>query len=177
MMLDKLRGDFVCDKEIVDRYEKIEKEILPFLKKRSRRLSSTIPDIDYEDALQEGRIAIIVALKYIDFEKSGGKIGPYVWKVVRNAYYGMAYEALTKSKVPYVNDIDADGNVIKRPCFPLSLDTMICTDDGVYQSFDPPDKNSVDPEREEMNRKMRTEVGRFTMKMYNRLDGVDFYVF
>ncbi len=175
MMIDKMK--YVNDNSLHVKYKEIENKLLPSIVKRSRHLSSTIPSIDYDDALQEGKIAIIVALEYYDENKGSGMMEPYIRKVVKNAYYGMAYEALTSCKVPYVNDVDSDGNTIRRPCFPLSLDTMLYTEDGLYQSYDPPDVNSLSPESEEIHKSMKKEVGKFVMRMYNRLDGVDYDVF
>lgn len=175
MQIDKLPKGYVCDEKLLREYARAEAGILPFLKKQSHKVSSVIPTIDFEDALQEGRSAVIVALVYFDESKGDGRVGPYVWRVVKNAYYAMVYEALTKCKVPYVNGVDADGNSIRKPAFPISLDTMLSTENG-ERRYEVPD-DSLTPDDEVAYQRMRSEVGRFTMKMYNALTGIDYDVF
>jgi len=175
MQMDKLPKGYVCDDGLLRAYAMAEREVLPFLRKQSHRVSSIIPTIDYDDALQEGRSAVVVALVYFDENKGDGRVGPYVWRVVKNAYCAMIYEALTKSKVPFINDVDADGNVIRRPAFPISLDTMLSTEDG-DRGYEIPDK-AITPDDEVAHAKMRSKVGNFTMKMYNKLEGTDYDVF
>jgi hypothetical protein len=56
MQIDKLPKDFRCDEKLLEAYNKTEAEILPYLKRQSYRISSAIPSIDYEDALQESTL-------------------------------------------------------------------------------------------------------------------------
>lgn len=176
MQANKLPTSYVCGKELLEAYSETEKKILPFLKKHSRRVASAIPEIDYEDALQEGRIAIVVALANVDVEKNGGLIAPYIYKVVRNCYYGMVSEAMFKSRVPHVVDFNSDGEKIIRPLFPISLDTMVTYDDGEMTKYEIPDSENI-PSRNLEEVSVKTELGIFAMKMYNKLTGTDREIF
>jgi hypothetical protein len=177
MQIDKLPKDFRCDEKLLEAYNKTEAEILPYLKRQSYRISSAIPSIDYEDALQEGRTAVVVALARVDIKRNNGEIGPYVWKVVKNCYCGMAWEAMLKSKVPHVEDVDEKGNKISRPLFPISLDAMISSDsDNDYKKYDIPDISNL-PDNKINNEATKSELGKFAMKMYNTLTGMDRKVF
>lgn len=176
MQINKLPDGFKCNGEFLKAYEKAEAEVLPFIKKKSHAVSSTIPTIDYDDALQEGRSAVIVALAYADASRNEGRVGPYVWRVVKNAYCALVCGEFAKSKVPFVSDVDTNGRVIKRPIFPISLDSMLETENGERFPREIADQ-SLEPDEIVVHKKMRLEVGRFTMKMYNKLNGVDYQVF
>lgn len=176
MQISKLPKGYICDEKLLREYAKAEADVLPFLRKQSHRVSSVIPTIDFDDALQEGRSAVVVALVYYNESKGDGRVGPYVWRVVKNAYCAMIYEALTKCKVPFINGIDAEGNIIRKPAFPISLDTMLSTENGERRAYEVPD-DSLTPDEEVVHQRMRSEVGRFTMKMYNALTGIDYDVF
>jgi ribosomal protein L21E len=180
-MIDKFADGYVCGQNIHDVYAKIEKDVMPFLSKKSRRLSSSIPTIDYDDALQEGRVAIVVALAHYDHERGEDCVGPYVWKVVKNAYFGMAYEALMKSKMPHIFVTGTDGKVYNKPCSPISLNMLMDNErgggGGYKQICGLIDTKMLSPECETMNHRVRSGVGKFTMKMYNKLGGIDRKVF
>jgi hypothetical protein len=174
MIINKLNKK--CGKEINEVYEHTLNSVLPFIKKRSRYVSSIMPSIDYDDALQEGRLAVVVALAKCDREKYTD-IKPYVVKIIKNAYRRMVYEALTQTKIPHVNVIDEEGNINKKPCHPISLDVMMESKDGNSYSNGVEDAKAVSPEMNVINNKISSELGKFTMKIYNKLDGVDYDVF
>jgi hypothetical protein len=177
MIINKLNKK--CGKEINEVYERTLNSVLPFIKRRSRYVSSVIPSIDYDDALQEGRLAVVVALAKCDREKYDD-IKPYVLKIIKNAYKRMVYETLTQTRIPHVNVMDEDGNINKKPVYPISLDVMMESKDGSgvtnYMNSIEDDKN-MSPEKTVINNRMSSELGKFTMKIYNRLSGVDYEVF
>jgi hypothetical protein len=177
MIINKLNKK--CGKEINEVYERTLNSVLPFIKRRSRYVSSVIPSIDYDDALQEGRLAVVVALAKCDREKYDD-IKPYVLKIIKNAYKRMVYETLTQTRIPHVNVMDEDGNINKKPVYPISLDVMMESKDGSgvtnYMNSIEDDKNTS-PEKAVINNRMSSELGKFTMKIYNRLSGVDYEVF
>jgi hypothetical protein len=177
MIINKLNKK--CGKEINEVYERTLNSVLPFIKRRSRYVSSVIPSIDYDDALQEGRLAVVVALAKCDREKYDD-IKPYVLKIIKNAYKRMVYETLTQTRIPHVNVMDEDGNINKKPVYPISLDVMMESKDGSgvtnYMNSIEDDKN-ISPEKTVINNRMSSELGKFTMKIYNRLSGVDYEVF
>lgn len=161
---------YTCDARVKELYETVEPKVLPMLKRKSHNVSSRIPGIDYEDALQEGKIAVLSALsKYDPAKSTTGGWEPYVGKVISNAYRGMMYEALMKSKVPHV--VNEEGE--SRPKFPLSLDSL--SFDGNSSACEP-----LTPARQEndaMWAQVKTDISRFTMKMYNKLEGVELPIF
>jgi hypothetical protein len=177
MIINKLNKK--CGKEINEVYGRTLNSVLPFIKRRSRYVSSVIPSIDYDDALQEGRLAVVVALAKCDREKYDD-IKPYVLKIIKNAYKRMVYETLTQTRIPHVNVMDEDGNINKKPVYPISLDVMMESKDGSgvtnYMNSIEDDKN-MSPEKTVINNRMSSELGKFTMKIYNRLSGVDYEVF
>lgn len=177
MIINKLNKK--CGKEINEVYERTLNSVLPFIKRRSRYVSNVIPSIDYDDALQEGRLAVVVALAKCDREKYDD-IKPYVLKIIKNAYKRMVYETLTQTRIPHVNVMDEDGNINKKPVYPISLDVMMESKDGSgvtnYMNSVEDDKN-MSPEKTVINNRMSSELGKFTMKIYNRLSGVDYEVF
>ena len=177
MIINKLNKK--CGKEINEVYEYTLNSVLPFIKRRSRYVSTVIPSIDYDDALQEGRLAVVVALAKCDREKYDD-IKPYVLKIIKNAYKRMVYETLTQTRIPHVNVMDEDGNINKKPVYPISLDVMMESKDGSgvtnYMNSIEDDKN-MSPEKTVINNRMSSELGKFTMKIYNRLSGVDYEVF
>lgn len=159
-------------------YAGLEKELLPYMIKKSSKLATSIPTITFEDAMQEGRLAILEAIRGYKPEKDNGNgPGPYVRKLVKHAYVNMAYVAMMKSKVPHVVS-SKNGESCKHPSFPISLDALL---DAEYGNNNV-NKHLVDscvenPEDATLDSKMRSTVGKFTMKMYNRLSGVDYKVF
>jgi hypothetical protein len=177
MIINKLNKK--CGKEINEVYGRTLNSVLPFIKRRSRYVSNVIPSIDYDDALQEGRLAVVVALAKCDREKYDD-IKPYVLKIIKNAYKRMVYETLTQTRIPHVNVMDEDGNINKKPVYPISLDVMMESKDGSgvtnYMNSVEDDKN-MSPEKTVINNRMSSELGKFTMKIYNRLSGVDYEVF
>jgi hypothetical protein len=177
MIINKLNKK--CGKEINEVYGRTLNSVLPFIKRRSRYVSNVIPSIDYDDALQEGRLAVVVALAKCDREKYDD-IKPYVLKIIKNAYKRMVYETLTQTRIPHVNVMDEDGNINKKPVYPISLDVMMESKDGSgvtnYMNSIEDDKN-MSPEKTVINNRMSSELGKFTMKIYNRLSGVDYEVF
>jgi len=176
MIINKLNKE--CGKEIREVYEQTLNNVLPFIKKRSRYVSNVIPNIDYDDALQEGRLAVVVALAKCNREKYDDII-PYVVKIIKNAYRRMVYEALTQTKIPHVNVIDEEGNINKKPCHPISLDVMMESKDGnvINYSNGIEDTKGLSPEQIVINNGISSELGKFTMKLYNKLSGVDYDVF
>jgi hypothetical protein len=168
--------EWTCSKELSERYAKYEKSAMPLLKYKARRISTAIPGIDYDDALQEGRLAVLYALNAYDPEKSRtGDPKPFVNSVVTNTYRAMVYEALMQTKVPHVVLTDGDGNTVKSPRFPVSLDAMLSSEDdnGHSRKYEPVD-DSIGQDVECDAASLRSEVGRFSMRMYNKLGGKEF---
>jgi hypothetical protein len=162
-------------------YGEIEKEMLPFMIKRSRRLANAHLSIEFDDAMQEGRMVILEALKGYKSDKDNGNgPGPFVLKLLRHAYINMAFTALMKSKVPHVVEIGDDGVKRKLPRFLLSLDAMLDPaqeGDAISNDKCLEDVRAINPEMNALNEKVRANLGIFTMMMYNTLKGRDHEVF
>jgi len=168
---------FKCDGIINEVYPEIERRVFPYIKQRSRRIAHMLPGIELDDAIQEGRLALLSALAKFDFNKNKGKLESYVGRVLINTYHCMVYESLTQSKVPHVMAKDENGNWVKRPRFPISLDAMLAPTDDEVCPYEPPDEKWVSPEQEITHHQLRSDVGKFTMKMYNKLTGTERLVF
>jgi len=167
--------DFVCDEELNALYSKVEKRVLPTLKRKAHRISSIIPSIDYEDALQDGKLAVLHALSKYNPEKSPtGGWEPYVGKVVVNAYKNMVYEALTQSRVPRVRDEDG----ILHIRHPFSLDGAYCKEGqlGSCNRYEPVDTSASQEDLMAWSQ-VKDDVRCFTMKMYNKLDELELEIF
>ena len=156
---------YKCDEIIAELYPEIERRVMGFIKKRSFDVSSRVPTIDIDDAIQEGRLALLSALIKFDFNKSKGKLESYVGRVLINTYYCMMYEAMTKSRVPHVMVQDEDGNWIDKPRFPISFECMVNpSDDGDAIAYEPP-SDYEDPEQYVLRR----QLGDMKMRMINKL--------
>lgn len=169
MIIDKLVEK--CDHELNSIYNETLKEVLPYILSRSSEISSKNPRIDYDDAVQEGRLAVVVALMKCDKEKYDN-MKPYVWTVVKNAYHRMVWETFAQTRIPHLNAVDTDGNVVKKPYFPISLDSVIETKGDILT-----DEKNKTPEQAVIDGGLISELGKFTMKMYNKLEGLDREVF
>lgn len=165
--------DFRCDGLINEMYLLVEPRMLPLIKIRSRKLSSFTPNIEFEDAVQEGRLALLAAISKFDFNKVNGRLEGYVQRVITNTYHCMLYEALTQSRVPYVWRKDDDGQWIKKPRFPLSLDAMLAAEGENEAPFEPTYEDQSNPDDEIYSEQLAPVARQLNMRMLFKLKGRD----
>ena len=71
-------------------------EIDRLIKMRLARIY--VPGYAYEDLVQEGRLATLVALD--DYDGERGPLAPYLTRVIANAYYGLMSNVRAKKRRP-----------------------------------------------------------------------------
>jgi len=81
-------------------YRQIEPVLMPIIRRTARQFSASLgPDQDFDDAVQESRIALAHAMMSYDYNKSRGGIYNFAKVVVRNALCGMAWRAATRKNL------------------------------------------------------------------------------
>lgn len=102
-------------------YADVEREVMPIIRGAARRFAPGI-GIPMEDAIQEGRMALMLALKGYDYNSSHGGIYNFARKVVRNAMCGLLYTATTQSRCPRLV-VEEDGELVVVKMWPTLTDT------------------------------------------------------
>lgn len=165
---------FHCNDIINELYPLVEQRMLPLIKIRSRKLSSFTANIEFDDAVQEGRLALLAAIAKFDFNKAkNGKLEGYVQRVITNTYHGMLYEALAQARVPYVWRKDDSGQWIRKPRFPLSLDAMLAAEGEHDAPFEPTYEDQAVPDDSIYEEQIAPVARQLNMKMLFKLKGRD----
>ena len=111
-----------CDDKIKKQYRQAEEEHLPIIKTRARRLRWNGP-IDFDDAVQEGRIALLSSIAHGSFDPKRGTAEAFISKVMENTYNSLMASMLAKSRMPHVMVWDGAGWA-PTPMRPESLDEL-----------------------------------------------------
>lgn len=101
------QGQFQIDHDL---YADIEREVMPIIRSAARRFAPGL-GIGVEDAVQEGRLALMVGLKGYDYNQSKGGIYNYARAIVRNAMCGLLYSATIPSRCPRVV-VEENGELV-----------------------------------------------------------------
>jgi len=157
-------------------WPEMERRMLPFIKAKANRIKRWVNGVDYEDAVQEGRMALLAALSKYDCEK--GELEPYIGRVLDNTYKSMLYEMLCASRMPRAVIRDAKNKWVQIPVPPLSLHTMLQYGNEGHQaaSYEPP-SGIMTPEDGAKFNELEAQAAIFRMKMLYKLKGRDKRVF
>lgn len=154
--------------------------MLPHIKAKARKLKLFVPHLDIDDAIQEGRLALLACLARFDYNKASGELVRYVSRALTNTYHCMLYETLAQCRMPHAFIRQGD-EWIKVPRPPLSLDAMLGAADGEERT--PYEPAAEGPDAEEMlaqyqdDQEMEEQACIFKLKMLNKLKGRDYEVF
>jgi len=154
----------------------LEAKMLPFIKIKARKIRRFNHGIGYEDAVQEGRMALLAALSRYDFNK--GDLEPYANRVLDNTYKNMMYEMLCESRMPRAIVCASDGEWERRPMPPLSFGSMVNEDGEPTEALarcleDDGNTPEINAELAELEQHARV----FRREMYSRLKDRDRHVF
>lgn len=164
-----------CPEALREMYPDIERRVYPAILHKSRALHRSLPSIGVDDAIQEGRLALLGALLRYDYNKAKGGLVAYASRVLTNAYLGLVYHELAQCRTPFVIVTDADGNAVKRPLPLLSLDDMLAWD-GDGWGYEPA-ASDESPEVVCSWAELDAQAKRMKLRLLNTLTGLDKKVF
>lgn len=158
---------FTCPPILRDIYPECEREMLPHIKRKAWRVRSIAPHMDLDDAIQEGRLALLSALIRYDFNRCDGDLKRYAGVALDNCYRDMFYRALAQVRMPRGVVRDLDGEWRLTPVVPMSLDEML------DMELAREELHSLVPEPDDVleQSELDFEAQRFKMKLMNRLKG------
>jgi len=139
-------------------YEDIERELMPIIRSAARRFAPGL-GISTEDAVQEGRLALMLALKGYDYNASKGGIYNFARKTIRNAMCGLLYSATTQSRCPRVV-MEENGELVVVKMWPALTDVP-----EVH-----PDRDAKTPEELAIESEFTDKIRVLRMRLVNRLN-------
>jgi len=180
-----------CPEEMHELYPEVLKRMEGLIKTKARYVQRyTVPTLGVDDAIQEGRLALLAAMLRFEYNRSHGDLRRYVGRVLDNTFRGMITEALARSRMPRVTYMDGD-TWAERPLAPMSMECV--GDDGDEWRYEPestyttwegcsaaPDLSDfwdegcesiyADPERSLEERESLEQLRIFMMRFLNRTD-------
>lgn len=166
---------FKCGADLRASYPAAEREMLPLIKRKSGKILAWAPYIEFDDAVQEGRLALLRALMNFDSAYPDTTLKKYVSKTLDNCYKDMFYRAVAQMRMPRVPVRDMDGEWRIKSVAPYSLDTPLDDDDD-HMRFELAD-DAPDAEAVLCSSYLDEEARRFKMKLYNALKPFEQEVF
>lgn len=127
--------------------------------------------IDRDDAIQEARIALTLALPEYDYNRSHGGIRAFARTAIKNALCGMLYSATAQMRVPHVVAVDDEGREFLVRYRVGSLDAM--EEDTAYEPAD----GAPDSEARYIAAEMDERIKLLRMRLLMSLDGRERDVF
>lgn len=146
-----------CPDEVKAIYPEIESRVMPMIQRKARRVARRNGGIAYDDAVQEGRMALMRALARYDYNRAKGEIERYANTVLDNTYNAMIYKELMKARMPRAVYLD-EGQWKSAPRAPISID-------GLEHMIPAPEGAETGEEQAEVDRR----VTLLKMKMLFRL--------
>lgn len=146
-------------------YKDIEREVMPIIRGAATAFARRL-GTDTDDAIQEGRMALLEALSRYDYNLSKGGIFNYARTAVRQAMYGLLYTATTKSRQPHIV-IEENGELKTIRSWPALMgdfELSVC-------------EVTPDPERAAMDAEMAEALTGLKMRLVNRLNDFQSKVF
>lgn len=92
-----------------DMYKDVEPKLEKYIRKRARMLNGTV---DVDDAVQEMRKAIMMAMCKYDFAKANGELGPYLQRVVKHTGYSLWNKSQSLKNIPHAKGRNAEGETV-----------------------------------------------------------------
>lgn len=114
-----------CTKEerqlIQEMYPDVEKRLAPVLKREAHRFAQRNPEYQFEDALQEGRMAMLNAMANYDYNRAIAGLDGYLSRVLRNTFASLTERNLAQHRMPHVEQRGEQGWT-RRPTRPTTID-------------------------------------------------------
>ncbi len=164
-MIANFPKGYQCPSEHRARWPELERTMLPLIKAKARRIKKFTGGVDMDDAIQEGRLALLAALAKHDPNK--GPLDRYVSVCLNNAYNGLLYKMLSVTRMPRAVVRAPNGEQMSVPYPPLLLGNM---DMAVSDEY-------FTPEIECQHTEMEEQARIFKLKLLNNLKGRDRDVF
>jgi RNA polymerase sigma factor (sigma-70 family) len=110
-------------------WPKVESAMLPLIKMKANRVWQCHHGIDYDDVVQEGKVALLSAMTGYDYNK--GDLRPYLSSVLDNTYKIMIHEMLCPSRMPQrklpvkPGEVQTTKHASIQSLWPVSLDGIL----------------------------------------------------
>lgn len=112
-----------CPEELKTIYPEVEQLVMPLLKRKAQKVARRNAGITFDDAFQEGRLALMRSLTHYDYNRAQGEIQRYVNKVLDNTFNGLIYRELMRTRMPRAIYLE-NGEWKSSPRAPASIDDM-----------------------------------------------------
>jgi hypothetical protein len=175
-----------CDDAYHAMWPALEKQMLPFIKAKARRIRSFAGGLDMDDAIQEGRLALLSVIIKGKYDYTKGELSSYVGKVLDNTYRSMLYQMLNQTRMPRAVVRGDDGEWLELPSPPMSLNGLE-GDPGGWAGDDVgnhsllskalTDMEMPTPEGATQYKELEAQARIFKLKLLNSLKGRDKKVF
>lgn len=109
-----------CPEQIKQMYPEMEALVMPMIRQKAARFARRNAGVGLEDAIQEGRMALMRAMTQYDYNKAQGEFQRYANTVLDNTYNGLIYRELARARMPRVATQE-NGKWKEAPRAPLSL--------------------------------------------------------
>jgi len=175
---------YKCSKAYHDMWPDLERQMLPFIKAKAKKVKRFVHGLDMDDAIQEGRLALLAALIRYDYNK--GEFQRYAGKVLDNTYNDMMYGMLMQSRMPRAVVRDYNGEWVEKAQPPLSMNSLMGEMEYESAVLGSPWRRksrrgliskTVDPYEGTKNGELEEQAKVFNLKMLNSLTGRDKDVF
>lgn len=158
--------------ELNSLYDEYEPQVRPMLVSMSNRLSSTVPGISFDDAMQEGRLAMLYALDKFEPDKCAiSSPKPYIRSAVTNTFRTIANQAKTQKRMYHVRDDE-----VMVPVQNVSLDAR-WGDDESSEYAHQPESATPSPDIPLQFAETIPEIDAFVASLRDKLNGTDLAVF
>ena len=174
-----------CPDEYHEMWPQLEKQMLPFIKAKAKRIRTFAGGLDMDDAIQEGRLALLSVIIKGKYDYTKGELGRYIGKVLDNTYRSMLYQMLSQTRMPRAIVRGDGGEWVELPAPPMSLNGLEADPGG--WGDDVANRNALSralteedvptPEGFIEYREMEEQARIFKLKLLNSLKGRDKKVF
>jgi RNA polymerase sigma factor (sigma-70 family) len=89
-------------------YVELDSQLRPLVRRLSLRFALAY-GVEADDAEQEARMALFEAFRHYDYNRGRGGVKKFARTTIRNAFRGLAYAAVTRSRCPHTVYVDEDG--------------------------------------------------------------------
>lgn len=165
-----------CPESLRVDWPTIEAELMPLIEAKARHFGRYIPNnyFDYDDVVQEGRIALLEVHSKYDSER--GEFSSFANVVLNNRFKTMIWKMLTKRRTPR-SFVKSGNKWVETSIPPLCLEMIDVMDCSNFYD----DKNSEnylnDPYKKVEYEQAKEQVRIFNLKMIYGLKGTNKQVF
>lgn len=152
-----------------DLYRVLEPTLMPLIVDQADRFHRAL-GIDKADAIQEARMALVMALPNYDYDRSRGGIKAFARITIKRALLTLLYQATAQMRAPYLVVTDADGSERLVRCPVDSLDAL-----ETYQ--EPGDDDASTPEERCINAEVDDRIRTLRLRLLMSLSGRERDVF